>query len=92
MVMKCKTLMVEIMFIVMDLQNDIRINRILVEFKEKIAQHKALKKEGKRLEKLRRKSTSTGRIGSSNKLAKAAPISETTEVSLLKEIFENTFQ
>lgn len=35
-VMNCKALMTEIMFIVMDLENDIRVNRILYEFKEKL--------------------------------------------------------
>jgi hypothetical protein len=47
-VMKCKALMTEIMFIVMDLQNDIRINRILYEFKEKIASIKNIGRNIKR--------------------------------------------
>lgn len=66
MVMKCKTLMTEIMFIVMDLQNDIRINRILFQFKEKIAANvpsksKTTKRQNSRVS---MKKLSSAKIGS----------------------------
>ena len=69
MVMKCKTLMTEIMFIVMDLQADIRINRMLYEFKDKIASYKQSNKP-KRDKSLRRKASSANKIGSTKSLSK----------------------
>lgn len=71
MVMKCKTLMAEIMFIVMDIQADIRINRILYEFKDKIASYKQGNRP-KREKSLRRKVSSANKVGSSKSLSKYA--------------------